>query len=177
MLNKIKISNGHGVREGLGITMRHPLCSSLEGIFYGAFTFFGGKSTAVGMLTNIIISNDYGVLAEYGGAHQAEVKNNTITLGNLAFRSVWQIKKVFHREIFNFCLHNVKLQICYLFASLEGIFYGGFTFFGGKSTEVGMLTQISISKLHGMLAEHGVARRAHEKTSSSKIRNIAFCSV
>jgi hypothetical protein len=106
-LDEFIIKNRNVNASTFCVLTAHSLCcyfASLEGIFYGGFTFFGGKSTAVGMLTNISISKDYGVLAEYGGAHQAVVKNSTSTLGNLAFRSVWQIKKVFHRDIYSFSL-------------------------------------------------------------------------
>jgi hypothetical protein len=56
------------------------------------------------MLTKNSISKDCGVLAGLGVTHQAFAKFSITNLGklvhsNLAFSSVWQIKKVFHGKI------------------------------------------------------------------------------
>jgi len=66
-----------------------------------------------------------------------------------------------------------------IFASLEGIFCGGFTVFDGKSTAVGMPTKIRISKIQGVLADFGVARQAFAniKTTKTNFSNLAFSSV
>jgi hypothetical protein len=52
-----KVCSGWIISSLGGPWLRHPLFASLEGIFESGFTFFGGKSTAVGMLTKISISS------------------------------------------------------------------------------------------------------------------------
>jgi hypothetical protein len=84
--------------------MRRPFFASLEGKFFGGklmtgFTFFIGKSNAVGMLTKKKISIAHSVFAGLWVTNQATAKFSMTKPGYLAICSIWPIIKVFHAKI------------------------------------------------------------------------------
>lgn len=89
----------------------HPLFASLEGLTFGGFNYFGGKSATVGMLTKIRVPKAHGVHACFGATHQAYAIISIIKLGNLTISSFWQILKFFHLNTLNFNFQDVKLQL------------------------------------------------------------------